>query len=610
MIDVPTTPFSIKTPETLTPQEVVDEFVDHEALHKLTPSGHTLIQGPRGSGKSMLFRYMSPSSQCLAHSVTVGELPYVAVMLPCKRANTKQRELERLSPTARRLLIESLLVVMVATRTCQEFIELLTVRRAQDATLSSWIDAAFVHIQQEVSDAGYERRSDISLVETHLGKMELAQQYLGLVEREIQDYVDTLAFLTVVQPFPKRMLSYQFFLYPLFQKLHKLKSKSKQSFYLLIDDADWFNAEQIKVVNNWISYRTTDVLSLKVAYQISYPTFYTLGERRIESPHDYGRVNLGSIYTQGVYRKWVKEVVERRIKATSPGTTAEEFFPEDKQQLDDLNEIVMEIKSESWTGPRTQREGDDSYRYARPELIRRMGQKRQMSKYLYCGFDQLVDLSNTTIRFFLEAAAEMYVIERSRLGKAVINSVSPSVQNQVVRQQADHLFHSNFDEIIKDMPHSSADPSLVERAVNVRNLIDAMGSAFAASLISPVRSERRLLAFALQTEPDAEVRAVLNLAVALGYFKESSLGRKEGLGRTRRYVINRRICPHFTLDPSGFSGYLWVTSDFLRTAIRDPARARDEIRKRLPEIAVGQQMTLPGFAKDEVGYVEADDEED
>lgn len=610
MTDTLTTPFSIKTPETLTAHEVVDEFVDHDALHKLIPPGHTLIQGPRGSGKSMLFRYMSPTSQCIARKVSTATLPFVAVLLPCKRANTKAYELDRLTPTARRMLIESLLVVMIASRTCQELIELLALPDAVDDVLQAWVYAAHVHISTELTSAGYEVNAADTFEDNPEGRMLAAQRQLSRVELEIQDYVDRLAFDGEVIPFSKRLLSYQFFLYPFIEKLHKLRTTPKQSFYLLVDDADWFSAEQVKVLNTWISFRTNNVLSLKVASQMAYPTFVTLGSRRIESPHDFSSVNLSSIYTQGAYKKWVKRVVERRIESTAPGITAEQFFPTAINQDLEIEKLAAEINSSEWAGPRSQREGDDSYRYARPEFIRRLGERKLTSKYLYCGFGTLVDLSNTTIRFFLEAAAEMYVLERARQSKDVVSFVSPSIQNQVVRQFADHLFHSNFDDIVKDLPHTSADATLIARANNVRNLVDSMGNAFAASLKSPVRSERRLLAFVLQNEPDEELKAVLDLAVAFGYFKASTLGRKEGLGRTRRYVINRRICPHFTLDPSGFSGYLWVSNDFLRTAIHEPARARDEIRKRLPTIAEGQQISLPGFDRDDVGYMEAGDDED
>ena len=134
---------------------------------------------------------------------------------------------------------------------------------------------------------------------------------------------------------------------------------------------------------------------------------------------------------------------------------------------------------------------------------------------------------------------------------------------------------------------------LVQKVKQVKHLVDSMGAAFYASLVHPSRSERRVLAFALQNDVNEELQEILRLAVSLNFFSESSLGKKEGFGRTRRYVLNRRVSPYFNLDPSGFSGYFWVTSDFLNKAINDPSKARDELKKRLSSIKDGAQMSLP-----------------
>ena len=50
-------PFEIKTPEQNSAQDVVDLFVDvFPDFYQVLEKGHTFINGPRGSGKSMMFR--------------------------------------------------------------------------------------------------------------------------------------------------------------------------------------------------------------------------------------------------------------------------------------------------------------------------------------------------------------------------------------------------------------------------------------------------------------------------------------------------------------------------------------------------------------------------
>lgn len=612
MIEDNPTPFSVKTPEALSPQAVADQFVDQAAYHKIIAPGHSLIQGPRGSGKSMLFRYMSPACQCIVQNKAISELPFVAVVLQSKRANVQLQELDRISPTARRLLIENLLVAMIASQACEALLEVCRHSDRSSQSLDIWVASLYGAVVGAVSNAGYPNIVPVSETATLEARLTHAQLCLKLVEEAVQDYFADLAFDPHPKVYPRRMLNYQFFLLPLFKALRELSSYTSQKFFVLIDDGDWFKDEQTQVLNSWISFRTTDIVSFKITHQLDYKTYLTTGSKRIESPHDFNRVNLGTIYTHGVYRDWVKGIVEKRLSAFKITKTADEFFPYDSNQSAELKKISAEIASDAWIGPRTTRGRDDKYRYARPELIRRLGgRSKQTSKFLYCGFDQLVDISNATIRFFLEAASEMYANEQIGAKKLPLQEIKPKTQSDVVREQADRLMHSNFDETIRELvPDAASNAQLSATLKRVKNLVNVMGAAFYASLVSNVRAERRVLSFALQTEPDDDVMEVLRLAVGLNFFTESSIGRKEGDGRTRRYVLNRLIAPHFNLDPSGFSGYLWVTGDLLKKALDEPTKAKDMLSKRLSAISEGAQSRLPlEFDSDIIGYLETENEE-
>jgi hypothetical protein len=192
------------------------------------------------------------------------------------------------------------------------------------------------------------------------------------------------------------------------------------------------------------------------------------------------------------------------------------------------------------------------------------------------------------------------------------NRISPKIQNDVVRTQANHMLQANFDEIVRDYAMGDDSRELIKRVKQVKNLVEAIGNAFYASLIHQTRSERRVLSFALQTDPSDELQEILRLGVSLNFFSVSTLGKKEGFGRTKRYVINRRIAPYYSLDPSGFSGYFWVTSELLLRAANDPLKALDELRSRLPSIAEGSQMNLLDDANSEedelIRIYEANDE--
>ena len=63
------------------------------------------------------------------------------------------------------------------------------------------------------------------------------------------------------------------------------------------------------------------------------------------------------------------------------------------------------------------------------------------------------------------------------------------------------------------------------------------------------------------------------------YFHSSSIGNKDGTGRTRLYVLTRRLAPYFLLDPTSFAGYLWTTTDMLREAMAHPDKLLRRMKK-------------------------------
>jgi len=86
---------------------------------------------------------------------------------------------------------------------------------------------------------------------------------------------------------------------------------------------------------------------------------------------------------------------------------------------------------------------------------------------------------------------------------------------------------------------------------------------------------------------------VLRLGVRHGYSYEAAIGTKEGQWRTKRYILTRRLAPHFKLDPSAFSGYLFVTTELLRNSIISPKRTVAEFERSRLGSEVVDQSQLP-----------------
>src|ERR1700691_1617044 len=112
-------PFSVQTPEDIEAPEVVDLFVDvFSDFYNVKNQGHTFLHGPRGSGKSMMFRYLEPDCQLLAlKKQRLNELTFYAVYVPIKNTDLKLTELERLSNKhANIVLNEHFLTAFIAAR--------------------------------------------------------------------------------------------------------------------------------------------------------------------------------------------------------------------------------------------------------------------------------------------------------------------------------------------------------------------------------------------------------------------------------------------------------------------------------------------------------------
>ena len=59
-------PFAVQSPEDMDATDAVSLFVDvFPDFHKILREGHAFLHGPRGSGKSMMFRFLCADCQAL-----------------------------------------------------------------------------------------------------------------------------------------------------------------------------------------------------------------------------------------------------------------------------------------------------------------------------------------------------------------------------------------------------------------------------------------------------------------------------------------------------------------------------------------------------------------
>ena len=591
-LDLAKNPFKVFTPEGLDAVDVADLFVPVQDFHKIKDSGHTMLNGPRGCGKSMIFRHLMPDCQRLQLTAKLEDLDFFGILISIKNTAPNLTEFLRLDDrNAKIILAEHVLCTFVTVALFTSLRKLgikndpkwnsVAVEFYNDALLSRLRAAGWPEPKQATSIASTASLSTTLDAATHL---------FNDLYRSINNYAAQLSFPgNDTSPYRGALCSYLAFLHPLLNDLRDLPFLPNGPVYLLLDDGDYLSYTQTRVLNSWVATRMQHEVSIKISTQLRYKTFSTVSGTPIQSPHDFQEINIADIYTsqRSMYPRNLELILKKRLKKAGLSTTPREMFPEDEKQEKDIQEIAVQIKKSWPTEGRGYRAADDVTRYARPEYIKRLGgPAKSMSTYRYAGFDQLVHISSRLIRYFLEPAAQMFDEERSILpADQLVLRIEPRTQDRVIREQAEKLMFTEFDKIVREDPRGDSEGLIVtpqdkhqKRTEQLQNLIRALGGTFHQKLISD-DAERRVFSVAISGPPDPEVMDVFELGIRYGYFHRSSIGNKDGTGRTRLFVLTRRLAPHFVLDPSSFAGYLWVTSDLLREGMANPEALLRRIKK-------------------------------
>ena len=599
-------PFKVLTPEDMDAADVQALFVDvFTDFYKIVEQGHTMVSGPRGCGKSMMFRYLLPDCQRLARGLELSQLSFCGVLASIKNTAPNLTELHRLEAQhADVILNEHILTVFVASKVFST----LSNSVADIALEHSGVTRAFVEsvLAPRLAMAGWNEPLNIPM-DAH--PAQVFAQCAAMFDRlyvEVNQYARRLSIAPEHPiPYSGALCGYLDFLFPVLQGLRSLPFLPKGPFYLLIDDADYLNVTQTRVLNSWVSTRTAGDVSIKISTQLRYKTFRTIAGPAIQSPHDFQEINIADVYTssRSRYPNRVEAIVRKRLMRAGCSESEADprtFFPADKVQEEKILSIAKQLK-ESWPDSgRGYRADDDVARYARPEYIKSLaGQSKSTSSFSYAGFEQLVHISSGLIRYFLEPAAQMYDEERARSDRAPVRFIRQGIQDAVIRAEAERLMFSEFDRMLEDETDYAASHEPAEALEDVqkvterlRNLLRVLGNTFYQKLVSE-DSERRVFSVAISGTPDPELIRVFDMGVRYGYFHRSSIGNKDGTGRTRLYVLTRRLAPHFNLDPSSFAGYLFVTNDLLFDAMCNPDKTLRKIKETGVSRAFEQgQLTL------------------
>ncbi|GHV11394.1 hypothetical protein FACS189491_02570 [Spirochaetia bacterium] len=570
-------PFTVLSPEKLEAEKADQLFVEiHTDISRVQTPDPAMILGARGSGKSMLIRCLLPDVLRIKNKCKLSELDFFAFHIPVKNTQLNITDLQRLDKHHAAFVINehflSLNVLMNVLRTLSKLKFDISFDEKQYKKYFENIYSRYLRLSGCKKECFFDNTSTNNFF---LSLFNHAEEMYS----EFTEYIINISNLTSdsIASYNLPYLSYLRFIVPVFTGLKDLPDFPNKSIYLFIDDADNLSLTQTKILNSWIASRTQPDISLKVSSQYAkYKTYISTTGVLVESPHDYTEIDISAIYTTqtSFYAEKVKKILEKRlILAGIEDSAPFNYFPLYEKQEQEIEERKRTLR-ENWkkTG-KGYRPSDDALRYARPEYIRDLGgQRKSRSKYMYAGLETIIHLSSGVIRYVLDVAALMYdlTIKKNDLNQ-VKKSIPYNIQDEILRDKADQLLLSQFRSLETIECPSNSEFSIASK---LQNLLLSMGETFHDILISD-RSERKVFSIALSNIPTKEIREVLDFGIQTGFLHLSTIGTKDGTGRTWLYIMNRSLAPFFLLDPSGFAGYLFVTNDNLERAMLTGKKIRD-----------------------------------
>ena len=276
--DLSKNPFSVQSPESINAEEVLSLFVEDFAdFHQILRIGHTFLHGARGSGKSMIFRFLEPDCQVLKKKCCTNQLDFFAFYIPVRETELRLTELMRLIEEGHGSLAlnEHLMAVNISIKVIAA-LKKIPVTNTQVNYGPPMAEFLTDRMMKLLENGGWKKtlpsNADLSTFESVRAA---AASVLEDIYVEISQYVQRLS-LGGNLTYAGALLGFHDFVRPFILSLCDLPFMPPRPVFLLIDDADNLSDEQTKILNTWVSSRGSADLSLKISTQRRYKSYHTV----------------------------------------------------------------------------------------------------------------------------------------------------------------------------------------------------------------------------------------------------------------------------------------------------------------------------------------------
>jgi hypothetical protein len=554
-------PFDFDGAKNLPDRLLIDWFIDdHNYSRFLKSSRNVLLLGHRGCGKSMTLLYYSLplELQKLDTPLEQKDLSHIGVYVSCstplaRRVDHDFFEDEKFSKAISEHYFVLSIAVAIAEH-CEQIVELFDA-----ASLEELRDELFYVFDDDLPGDSSLFKCIKRALKKELRKTQ--EQFLSFENRT--DFTFARTFYTLIVPF-----------------LGALRSTSVLSgthFSLMIDDAQDLNDDQRLMLNSWLSYRDHSVFSFKVALAtvVDFDRRTSTGGSIIEG-HDYIAINLEQPFQNesSQFGMLARSIIEKRLKNIGIESSPDQFFeesPEFKAELEVCwNEVVGKYTAEHPEADKKQI-NDYAYKQARALYFRKRSPKA--NRPIYAGLDTLIHLSSGVVRNLLLPCYWMYDDALSKSSGKPIQSISPSIQAEVIMKESEKLWSRVRDGLDRELDDCSK-----EQAQQIFNLVSALGDYFRDRLFNHA-SEPRIITFTISErtpECDKRLLPILGLMRKAQVMYRRSGPSKDGGRQEDYYTLNRLFWPARGLDPHGQHG---------RASIKSSALVASMLTGKFPSLA-------------------------
>jgi hypothetical protein len=605
-------PFSSVTAEGMNADEITRLFVGHHTNLDIAEKRFgTIIEGQRGTGKSMILKYLSFPVQIRTWQNKNREIPayfdekrFIGVYCKLQQGIYDKRDLEEIQDeTKRGHVFEHRVTADMCVQILETMKEVTSILGLSDKGANG-IANRLARILT-APDEWLNNAESLS---------EILDSYRDVLRQEakrVDEFLRTAGSSSFSPSLALSGLVYN--VITLFQESLGLQHCC---LFLLLDDFDVLHDWQQEILFATAAQRMFDLVCFKFGVMSEGVKTGTAGSGRTFRPgDDYDHISLDMV-ERGLLRKdypaAVTMIAAKRIKESGWPHFGERIppFAMDVEEADEnaiqtcksvlsalfppwkhglkIREEIKHTMDKEWEesgGKHTKKKNDYYSKYGNARYFQKLRQMKQSERY--AGYDYIVTISSGIVRQYLEICS--HVISeacKERWNPKAGEAISPEIQDRAIVGYS-RAFFENLNKgagahgTLRDLGRGITSKDIVD-------LIEALCDLFYERLHSPNHREPEIITFALRDSNsyvDNLLRVCLRESVLQKFYYPP---KTAGQAPLPAYVLNKRLVPRRSLSPLRMQGRIEMNATDIERAIKN----NKSLLEKFMQKPSGYQLTL------------------